>query len=149
MPYGPPACAVARAVALVPLLAACAGLTPLERLKRQAEQQQGRVLVARLKGGTRVMLLKGCELFLVDLASADLRRERVLRPDVYPFASCFDQRIEQRGDEVRVFLLMRALGSGGGNQGGGTYRSGDGRHWQRLDFRRTAAGWAERWTPLP
>jgi hypothetical protein len=94
-------------------------------------------------------LLVKCELFLVDLASRELKRQRVLAPDFYPFASCFEQRIEQRHGELRVFLLMRALGSGGGNQGGGTYRSTDGRHWQRLVFRRTAAGWAESWTPVP
>lgn len=135
--------------ALAVVLTACMGPTPLERLQQEARRDHGQVLETPLAGSSRALLLVKCELFLVDLASREPKRERVLAPDFYPFASCFEQRIKQRHGELRVVLLMRALGSGGGNQGGGTYRSGDGRHWQRLGFRRTAAGWAERWTAVP
>jgi hypothetical protein len=145
-----PPTAVSAAAALAWLLTGCLPApSPLQRLRSEAEREQGQALVAPLEGGSRALLLVKCELVQVDLASRELKRQRVLAPDFYPLASCFDQCIEQRPGELRVMLLMRALGSGGGNQGGGTYRSRDGRHWERLGLRRTAVGWTEAWVPLP
>ncbi|MCP9801598.1 hypothetical protein [Synechococcus sp. RedBA-s] len=43
----------------------------------------------------------------------------VIKPEFYPFAFCFDQSIERKG----------------GNQSGGSFRSGVGRRWQHLGAR--------------
>lgn len=102
----------------------------LERLQQEVAPKGGRVFQTTLNGQELAFLLQDCKLYKLEVTRSSLRRELVLKPDFYPFAFCFEQSIERKGDTLEVYLLMQALGAGGGNQGGGTYRSTDGRKWQ-------------------
>jgi hypothetical protein len=102
----------------------------LERLQQEVAPKGGRVFQTTLNGQELAFLLQDCKLYKLEVTRRSLRRELVLKPDFYPFAFCFEQSIERKGDTLEVYLLMQALGAGGGNQGGGTYRSTDGRKWQ-------------------
>ncbi|MCP9840972.1 hypothetical protein KBY93_10030 [Synechococcus sp. J7-Johnson] len=102
----------------------------LERLQQEVAQKGGRVFKTTLNGQDLAFLLKDCKLYKLEVTRRSLLRELVLKPDFYPFAFCFKQTIDRKGDSLEVYLLMQALGAGGGNQGGGTYRSTDGRTWQ-------------------
>ncbi len=102
----------------------------LERLQQEVAPKGGRVFQTTLSGEELAFLLQDCKLYKLEVTRRSLRRELVLKPDFYPFAFCFEQSIERKGDALEVYLLMQALGAGGGNQGGGTYRSTDGRKWQ-------------------
>ena len=104
----------------------------LARLRRQVAGRGGQVFVASLQGRRQAFLLLDCRLDRLDLSGRGVRRERVLSPDFYPFAFCMGQSIRQHRGILEVELRMRALGSGGGNQGGGHYASGDGLRWRRL-----------------
>lgn len=104
----------------------------LDRLRRQVAARGGQVVDVSLQGRRQAFLLLDCRLDRLDLSGRGVRRERVLEPDFYPFAFCMGQDIRQRQGILEVELRMRALGSGGGNQGGGVYASGDGVHWRRL-----------------
>ena len=102
----------------------------LERLQQEVAPKGGRVFQTTLNNQEMAFLLQDCKLYKLEISRRSLRRELVLKPDFYPFAFCFKQTIERKGDTLEVYLLMQALGAGGGNQGGGTYRSTDGRTWQ-------------------
>jgi hypothetical protein len=104
----------------------------LERLRRQVAARGGQVFLASLQGRREAFLLLDCKLDRLDLSGRGVHRQRVLEPDFYPFAFCMGQHIRQRQGMLEVELRMRALGSGGGNQGGGAYASADGVHWRRL-----------------
>jgi hypothetical protein len=104
----------------------------LERLQQEVAPKGGRVFQTTLHGRELAFLLQDCKLARLEVTRRGLHRELVLKPDFYPFAFCFEQSITRQGDTLEVYLLMRALGSGGGNQGGGTYRSSDGIRWHRL-----------------
>lgn len=104
----------------------------LERLRREVAGRGGQVVIASLQGRRQAFLLLDCRLDRLDLSGRGVRQERVLAPDFYPFAFCMGQRIRPDQGGLEVELHMRALGSGGGNQGGGVYRSDDGVHWRRL-----------------
>lgn len=104
----------------------------LERLRWQVAGRGGQVFEAHLQGRSQAFLLLDCHLDRLDLSGRGVRRVRVLGPDFYPFAFCMGQRIARHRGILEVELRMRALGSGGGNQGGGTYNSRDGVHWRRL-----------------
>lgn len=104
----------------------------LARLRREVAGRGGQVVVAGLQGRRQAFLLLDCRVDRLDLSGRGVRRQRVLAPDFYPFAFCMGQRISPIPEGLEVELHMRALGSGGGNQGGGVYRSDDGVHWRRL-----------------
>jgi hypothetical protein len=104
----------------------------LERLRQTVAGRGGQVFLASLQGRRQAFLLLDCRLDRLDPSGLRLRRERVLAPDFYPFAFCMGQSIRQRQGTLEVELRMRALGSGGGNQGGGSYVSRDGVHWRRF-----------------
>lgn len=104
----------------------------LERLRRELAGKGAEVFVARLQGRRQAFLLHECKLDRLDLSGRGVRRQRVVEPDFYPFAFCMGQSLRQRQGILELELRMRALGSGGGNQGGGSWRSLDGVHWQRL-----------------
>lgn len=104
----------------------------LQRLRQEVAGRGGQVVVTSLQGRRQAFLLLDCRLDRLDLSGRGVRRERVLEPDFYPFAFCMGQSIRPAWGGLEVELNMRALGSGGGNQGGGVYRSIDGLHWRRL-----------------
>ncbi len=108
--------------------------TPTQRLanlQKEESKTGGIVFQTTLSGQEIAFLLSGCKLYRLDASSEKVARELVLEGDFYlGFTTCMKQSIREQDGYVRVFLLKPALGAGGGNAGGGTYRSRDGRHWE-------------------
>lgn len=111
--------------------------TPEQRLAALQEEvrpRQGIVFRARLAGGPRDFLVLDCRVYLLDASGpGKVQREEVLRTGFYlgPLA-CTGQSIAQEDGQVLVELANRAFGAGGGNTSGGSYRSSDGRNWQKF-----------------
>lgn len=89
-------------------------------------------------GGTPIHLaLVDCEVFLV---GADGRREKVLTTDFYPmFSACKIQKVSADAEYVTVELGRQAFGAGGCCATEGTWRSKDGKVWER----RRAGKWVK------
>lgn len=111
--------------------------TPEQRLaalQDEVREREGIVFRAQLAGGPRDFLVLGCKVYLLDAsAPGKVRREEVLRTGFYlgPLI-CTGQSIAQEGGQLLVELSNRAFGAGGGNTSGGSYRSNDGREWQKF-----------------
>ena len=116
-------------------------LTPAEKLARLQEEVKpkgGTVFQTELQGKSVAFLLLNCEVFLLDPAPKKVVREKVLQPGFYLWFTVNDgQSIERDGEYVKVRLSRVAFGAGGGNAGGGVYRSKDGRNWEK----HTVSGW--------
>lgn len=99
----------------------------------------GIVFRAALQGQPKTFLLLDCKLYLLQAAGSDeVARTLVLQPGFYPwFTACTGQSIRLDAGQLRVELGNRALGAGGGNTSGGTYRSMDGLAWEK----HTPRGW--------
>lgn len=83
-------------------------------------------------GSSGIVFLLGCKVFLLDLSGRKIRREKVLQTGFYPwFTTCVEQSMKLDGKHLRVWLSNTAIGAGGGNIGGGNYRSEDGRNWEK------------------
>lgn len=90
---------------------------------------------ATLDGRPVHLALEDCEVFYVPPKG---RRERVLSTDFYPMFSVCQRQEASLGDGyILVQLGRQALGAGGCCATGGTWRSRDGRVWER----RQADGW--------
>jgi hypothetical protein len=115
--------------------------TPEERLaalQQEVEPKGGVVLRATLQGRPATFLLLDCEVFMLEPSADNVQRTKVLKPGFYPwFTACTGSSIHAEDDYVVAVLENRALGAGGGNTSGGTYRSRDGMKWEK----RTAKGW--------
>lgn len=110
----------------------------LAKLQKEVQPKSGQVFETVLGGQPRAFLLLGCKVYLLDTASKTIRREKVLEPGFYlGFTTCTSQTIKPGGEYVLVYLAQQALGAGGGNVGGGNYRSKDGRDWEK----HTEKGW--------
>ncbi len=83
-----------------------------------------------LIGGTPVHLaLADCEVFFV---APDGGREKVLSTDFYPMLSvCMRQNVSADADFITVELGRQAFGAGGCCATEGTWRSRDGKTWER------------------
>lgn len=80
------------------------------------------------------LVLDDCEVFLVRQKEP---RERVLSTDFYPmFSVCVRQEIVANDDYITVILGRQAIGAGGCCATGGTWRSRDGRNWERREHGR-------------
>lgn len=105
-----------------------------ERLAKLQKEvgPSGIVFRTELNGRPLAFLLLGCKVYLLDLSGRKIRREKVLQPGFYPwFTTCIEQTMKLDGKYLRVWLSQTAIGAGGGNIGGGNYRSEDGRHWEK------------------
>lgn len=92
---------------------------------------------ATLDGRPVHLALEDCEVFYVP---PEGRRERVLSTDFYPmFSVCQRQEASLSDGYILVQLGRQALGAGGCCATGGTWRSRDGRVWER----RQADGWVK------
>ena len=105
-------------------------------------EREGRAVRGTLGGRAVAVLVDGCRVY--DLTSSDDTRRRtpVLSPPPYPwFTACERQAAWLDSAYVTVTLGRTAFGAGGCCATGGTYRSRDGRRWERRSG-------ASRWTPV-
>lgn len=86
-------------------------------------------------GGQPVELLaQDCKVFLVTRhPTQDVGLDQVLAPEPYPFFSgCERQSLRQEDGAVTAVLGRMAFGAGGCCATGGTWRTRDGRRWEKL-----------------
>ena len=109
--------------------------TPVEHLaalEREVGPRGGVVLEAELEGGRVALLAVDCQVFRLDLSGRKVRRTRVLKTGFYLFPTvCLSQSLRVEDGYVVAYLENRAIGAGGGNTSGGTYRSLDGVRWEK------------------
>jgi len=110
-------------------------LSPAQRLARFKEEvrpKNGTIFETILEGKPTAFLLQDCKLYLLAVTAEAVKKERVLEPDFYlGFTTCTRQEIKLEGEYLKVFLSQQAVGAGGGNAGGGNYRSKNGRDWEK------------------
>ena len=109
--------------------------TPAEKLEAlRKELGSGEVFETDLGGKHLAFLLDDCKVYLLD-ASGDgdkVARTLVLKPGrVLWFTGCMDTKMWVEDGYLRVYLLNRQFGAGGGNASGGDYRSKDGVKWEK------------------
>jgi hypothetical protein len=131
-------------------IAGCAARTPYEMSDRD---KQRFIDVARVDRGADnaplIFAIADCTVYKAVTKDQQIVDWRVvLRSDwgqeSYPkfMTGCVDEHLKYRAPYVLVDMCARAIGAGGGCNGGGTYRSRDGEHWQ---FQSNNL----RWYPLP
>ncbi|MBI1356940.1 MAG: hypothetical protein GC160_21580 [Acidobacteria bacterium] len=115
--------------------------TPAEQLaalRQEVEPQGGVVFETELEGRPVAFLAMSCEVYLLDTSGRKVQRTRVLKTGFYLFPTvCLGQSIRFEDGYVLALLENRAIGAGGGNTSGGSYRSKDGSHWEKW----TKQGW--------
>ena len=107
---------------------------------RQAQLMTGAQLFAvQWNGAPMTFVLRDCSVYLAEEASDGMiARTRVLKTGFYLLPTACTSQSLRAGDQFLVAeLANRAIGAGGGNTTGGTYRSRDGRAWEK----ETATGW--------
>jgi len=124
--------AVILAITLLPLAGCDEPPSELEQAIRAAPAE--RTFKGKLGAESAHLMLHDCKLYR---ASAGARGKQewvmVLEPDPYPFFTfCDRQSMSAEKGAVTVTLGRIAFGAGGCCATGGTYRSGDGREWQKL-----------------
>ena len=87
-----------------------------------------------LGGKATHLVLHDCKVYYVSAAGRrKLEWVKVLEPDPYPFFTfCERQSLSAEKGVVTVTLGRIAFGAGGCCATGGTYRSADGREWQKV-----------------
>ena len=93
----------------------------------------GRVLRDTVRGRHVSLMVDDCKVYnLADPPGRNGRRTAVLETDFYPWPTvCSRERIEADTAWVTVTLGRTGFGAGGCCATGGTYRSRDGRVWER------------------
>src|SRR5687768_4987073 len=128
-------------------LTAC-GPSKEERAARAADSivaiadTAGRVFRGTIGGRPVALMVHDCKVFdLSDAPRVDGRRPSVLTTEFYPWPTfCMRQSIEADTAWVKVELGRTVFSAGGCCATGGTYRSRDGRIWERRG--------ADGWTPV-
>jgi hypothetical protein len=104
----------------------------LEALRKEVAPKGGTILRAELGGKPVYFLALDCKVFLLDPAAEKVKQTKVLQTGFYlGFTACMEHSIQQEGEYVIAYLANRAIGAGGGNTSGGTYRSKDGIQWEK------------------
>jgi len=104
----------------------------IEALRREVAPSGAVIFQAQLGGKQVSFLPKNCEVFVLDPTQDKVKRTKVLKPGFYlGFTACTDQSIKEEGGYVVAYLANRAIGAGGGNTSGGTYRTKDGFKWEK------------------
>lgn len=87
----------------------------------------------------RTFVLRDCSIALAEMSSdGRIETTRVLKTGFYLVpTACTSQSLHAEETYLVAELHNRAFGAGGGNTTGGTYRSRDGRTWEK----RVATGW--------
>ena len=119
-------------------LVAC-GPSKEERAKRAADSivaiadSSGLLFRGMIAGAPVAIMVLDCKVYnLADAHDALGRRSAVLKPDFYPWpTACMRQSVSGDADWVTVTLGRQGIGAGGCCATGGTYRTKDGRVWER------------------
>ncbi|GAA6121625.1 hypothetical protein Acidovoranil_37310 [Acidovorax sp. FG27] len=123
------------------LLAACSPdeADPVGKVEAEVEQAlrnaaPQEVFTGVLAGQAVRLVVRDCEVFRSQSTPAGPTTwERVLAPEPYPFFTrCERQSMSAEAGGVTARLGRMALGAGGCCASGGTYHSGDGRHWVKM-----------------
>ncbi len=123
---------------LVAVLLAC-GPSEEERTARAADSivalaaERGLVFRGVVSGQQVAIMIRDCKVYnLADKPRVDGARPVILRPDFYPWPTvCGRESIEGDSAHVIVTIGRQGIGAGGCCSTGGTYRSRDGRVWER------------------
>jgi hypothetical protein len=93
----------------------------------------GKKLRAEIDGARIELLLLDCKVYLTAHSKERIReRVRVLEPEPYPwFTFCDRQDLSADKRYIKATLGRVAFGAGGCCATGGTYRSRDGRNWEK------------------
>jgi hypothetical protein len=130
---------------LIAALLAC-GLSEEERTARAADSivalaaERGLVFRGVVSGQQVAIMIRDCKVYnLADKPRFDGVRPVLVRPDFYPWPTlCARESIEGDSAHVTVTIGRHGFGAGGCCSTGGTYRSRDGRVWER---ERPKGGW--------
>lgn len=107
------------------LVSACESETP----PNANATPRGRTFDFVVRGQAVRLVLEDCEVFFM---SSKGQRERVVTTDFYPMISvCQREDVSSDADYITVFLGRQAFGAGGCCATSGTWRSSDGRTWER------------------
>ena len=105
-----------------------------------AANRDGRVFRGTLGGRRLALMVDDCAVYDLAEAAGGGRRRPVLTPDAYPWPTvCARQSIAADTAWLTVRLGRTGLGAGGCCATGGTYRTRDGRVWER---ERAGGRWA-------
>ena len=135
-------------IAALTVTLAC-GLTEEQRAARSADSivaiadSGGRVFRGVVSGQRIAVMVHDCKVYnLADGPRKNGQRPVILKPDFYPWPTvCARESIEGDSARVTVQLGRTGIGAGGCCATGGTYRSRDGRGWER-------EGAKGAWTPV-
>ena len=119
---------------LLALLAAACDEPPGEMEQALRAAPAERTFKGMLGGQSVHLVIHDCKVYRVSAVKrGKLEWAKVLEPDPYPFFTfCERQSLSTDGGAVTVILGRIAFGAGGCCATGGTYRSADGREWQKL-----------------
>jgi hypothetical protein len=110
----------------------------LEALRKEVAPKGGELFQTELAGKSIAFLLIDCQVFVLDPSGEKVKRTKVLKTGFYlGWTACMEQSIKAEGGYIIAYLSNRAIGAGGGNTSGGTYRSKDGFQWEK----KMAKGW--------
>ena len=102
----------------------------LAALQQEVKSKGGELFQTTMQGVPKAFLLLNCELFLLDATGDKLQRTKVLSPGFYlGLVVCNGQSISMKDEYLSVHLSNQAIGAGGGNTTGGSFRSKDGLVW--------------------
>jgi hypothetical protein len=126
------------AVAFIAGMIAC-GPSPEEKTARSADSivalaaEKGLVFRGVVSGSPVAIMVRDFKVYnLDDKPRSDGVRPVILRPDFYPWpTTCGRESIEGDSAFVRLTIGRWGLGAGACCSTGGTYRSRDGRVWER------------------
>jgi hypothetical protein len=112
----------------------------LARFSKEMEAKGGKVFQTNWNGQNLAFLQMDCKVYLLDASDRkEVKRTQVLQPGFYLwFTACTGQSMWTEDGYIKASLSNRAIGAGGGNTSGGTYRSKDGRVWEKWT---SAKGW--------
>jgi hypothetical protein len=123
---------------IIALAAAC-GPSEQERIQRSADSivaiadSGGRVIRRTIAGQPVALMVHECVVYnLTDPPGRNGKRPKILEPDFYPWPTfCQRETIAADTAWVTVTLGRTGFGAGGCCATGGTYRTRDGRQWER------------------
>jgi hypothetical protein len=105
---------------------------------REKSVSEGRTFDFILRGNAVRLIVDDCEVFL---SGPKGERERVVTTDFYPmFSVCQREKISSDNEFIEVELGRMAFGAGGCCATSGTWRTNDGRNWERR--------WKGKWLPI-
>jgi len=110
--------------------------TPEELLARYAKEMEAKgakVFQIAWNGQNLAFLQQDCKVYLLDASDRkEVKRTKVLQAGMYLwFTACTGQSMWTEEGYIKASISNRAIGAGGGNTSGGTYRSKDGKVWEK------------------